>query len=208
MTKKKPANHRPPELFSETLSRWLHKRSGRTLQNLSELFAEKSFAILFLLLMALPALPVPTGGITHLTELITLLLCLELIVGRKTVWLPQKWLHKNVGRLLSGKAAARLISIVQWFERHSRRRGSWLLVRGPFLSFVGLVVWILTVAAFLSPPFSGLDTLPSLGVVTISLGLILEDLLIVVTGMMIGAAGVGISIAAGSAIYSGFHHLF
>lgn len=41
----------------------------------------------------------------------------------------------------------------------------------------------------LSPPFSGLDTLPALGAVAIALGIILEDLLVVAIGVALGAAG-------------------
>ncbi len=41
-----------------------------------------------------------------------------------------------------------------------------------------------------APPFSGLDTPPSLGVVLLSLGVLLEDFLVVVVAVAIGAAGV------------------
>jgi hypothetical protein len=41
----------------------------RTLGGLIEVFQEKSFAILFVLLLGLPALPLPTGGATHVFEI-------------------------------------------------------------------------------------------------------------------------------------------
>lgn len=194
-------------VFSDELDGWLKTGKDKTLLSLNKLFGEKTFAIAFLLLMALPALPLPTGGVTHVTEIITMLLCLELIAGRKSVWLPKRWLKTDVRKPLSGKAARRLIAFIEWFERRSRRRWNWLLTRRPVLSALGAIMLIFTVAAFLAPPFSGLDTLPALGVVVMSLGLILEDGLIALFGILIGIAGIGVEITAGTAIYDTGKHL-
>jgi hypothetical protein len=42
------------------------------------------------LLLGVPALPLPTGGATHVFEIIAVLLALELIVGREEIWLPRR----------------------------------------------------------------------------------------------------------------------
>lgn len=194
------------ELFSKELDRWLKTGGDKTLGGLTRLFGEKSFAIIFLLLMALPALPIPTGGLTHLTELIAMLVCLQMIIGRKTVWLPKRWRKIDVGRLLSGKAMVKLMSFIAWFERFSKQRWSTVLVRNPAPQGIGLLILLFTAAAFFAPPFSGLDTLPALGVVIISLALILEDALILLFGIAIGAVGIGLEIAAGAALYEGVRH--
>ena len=57
-----------------------------------------------------------------------------------------------------------------------------------------------TLGAFLAPPFSGLDTLPALGVVLLSLGVLLEDVAIVVAGLVVGAGGVVLEIFLGKAV--------
>jgi len=67
------------QTFSTRLSAWLKGKSPKTIKGLDETFAEKSFAVAFLLLMATAAIPIPTGGITHVFEVITLLLAAELI---------------------------------------------------------------------------------------------------------------------------------
>jgi hypothetical protein len=64
----------------------------------------------------------------------------------------------------------------------------------------GLIVIAFTVAAFVAPPFSGLDTLPSLGVVVISLGVLLEDIVVALIGILIGLVGVAVEVALGSAV--------
>jgi hypothetical protein len=51
-------------------------------------FQEKSFAVLFVLLLGVPALPLPTGGATHVFEVIAVLLALQLTAGRNEIWLP------------------------------------------------------------------------------------------------------------------------
>ncbi len=42
-----------------------------------EMFGEKGFAILLALVLSAPALPVPTGGATHVFEIISVLLALQ-----------------------------------------------------------------------------------------------------------------------------------
>jgi hypothetical protein len=63
-------------------------------------------------------------------------------------------------------------------------------------------------AHFLAPPFTGLDTLPALGVVLLSLGVLLEDFFVVVLGVIAGAAGVLLEIVLGKAALTGIQRLF
>ena len=62
---------------SDELEHWLGGDQPKTLGNLIELFGPRSFALIFVLLMALPALPLPTGGATHVLEAVTMLVALE-----------------------------------------------------------------------------------------------------------------------------------
>jgi hypothetical protein len=72
----------------------------------------------------------------------------------------------------------------------------------------GLLVLAGTLGAFLAPPFTGLDTLPSLGVVLLSLGVLLEDFFIVVVGLVVGCAGVLLELVLGRAAVHGIGSLF
>jgi hypothetical protein len=47
---------------SDEFEQWLASDQPKTLGNITELFGPRSFALVFVLLMALPALPLPTGG--------------------------------------------------------------------------------------------------------------------------------------------------
>jgi hypothetical protein len=185
--------------FSDQLDEWLDSPGKKTIGDLLEVFEDKAFALAFLLLMAPSALPIPTGGVTHVLEIITMLLAVELIVGRRSPWLPQRWLRHELGPTTQRRAIPILIRRIRWFERFSRPRLQALLDNRLFGSVVGVVIFGFTLGSFLAPPFSGLDTLPAMGVVVIALSLILEDALITAIGAAIGLAGVVLVIVLGSA---------
>jgi hypothetical protein len=197
-----------PVAFSDELEAWLHSRKPKTIAGLISVSGEKSFALVFLILMAIPALPIPTGGITHVFEVIVMLLCLELIIGRRTIWLPKRWLHRKLGKSITGRGIPYLIKKIRWLEKHSRPRMSGLLAQRQYLRLVGLTVLVLTIGAFVSPPFSGLDTLPSMGVVGIALGLILEDVIVYIVGLAIGIGGIILEIGLGAAATEAVRRFF
>jgi hypothetical protein len=190
--------HRAPARVSDQLERWLTADGPKTLGGLIDSFGEGSFAIVFVLLMAVPALPLPTGGVTHVFEVITMLLALELIVGRRRIWLPQRWRRVE----LSGSARTRFIETllrrIRGLERFSRPRGRWLFGHRLSGSAFGAVTLGLALTAFLAPPFSGLDTLPSLGIVVLALGYLLTDVVLAAVGAVVGAAGVASVVFLGS----------
>ena len=185
--------------FSNELEDWLEQPGKQTIQGLLYAFEERGFAILFLLLMSIPALPIPTGGVTHVFEVVVMLLALELVVGRRTPWLPKRALRHELGPATQKKAIPFIVRRVRWFEKYSRRRLEGVLENRLTLSALGLVILGFALTAFLAPPFSGLDTIPSLGVVVLSLALILGDALMALVGILIGVAGVALVIAIGSA---------
>lgn len=94
---------------------------------------------------------------------------------------------------------------IRWFEKFSRPRLTGLLNNKLFRSILGVFIFAFCLGAFLAPPFSGLDTLPALGVVVLSLGLILEDVVLLAIGIVIGCAGLAINIGLGSVIVNLFH---
>lgn len=51
-----------PRRFSDELEAWLVSEREKTLGSLIATFEDKSFAILFVLLLGVPALPLPTGA--------------------------------------------------------------------------------------------------------------------------------------------------
>jgi hypothetical protein len=196
------------ENVSDELERWLTGDRPKTLGSLVEVFGERSFAIIFALLMALPALPLPTGGATHVLEVIAMLLALELIAGRREVWLPARWRRFELDSASRRRFVTTLLRRIRWLERFSRPRGSWLFGHRLTGMAFGLVVLALALTAFVAPPFTGLDTLPSLGVVVLSIGILLLDAVLVIGGVTIGALGVVLVAGLSSLALSGLRKLF
>jgi hypothetical protein len=209
MTARQDRGHRATGI-SDELESWLHgegKGAGdKTLGGLIEVFEKRAFAIVFVILMAVPALPLPTAGATHVFEIIATLLALELIAGRDEIWLPRRWRARTLAT--NGRFITALVKVVRRLERLSRPRLRFVF--GHRLSNIvfGLLVAGGSIAAFLAPPFTGLDTLPALGVVLVSLGVLFEDFLLVAVGLVVGAAGIVLEILAAGAALKGLNSLF
>src|SRR3979411_2134790 len=79
------------EKVSDQIERWLDESNDHTVGALIDLFEEKSFALLFIILLGVSALPLPTGGATHVFDVIAVVVAAQLVVGRDKVWIPARW---------------------------------------------------------------------------------------------------------------------
>ena len=194
--------------LSRALERWLDGTDEKTLGSLIDLFEEKSFAVLFVLLLGVPALPLPTGGATHVFEVIAVLLAAQLVVGREEIWLPERWRQRELSGERQERFLTALMRMIRRLERVSKPRLRFAFNHRASNVVFGLLVIGGCAGAFLAPPFTGLDTLPALGVVLISLGVLLEDFAVVIAGVVIGAAGVALEIFLGKAAVDAVSGLF
>jgi hypothetical protein len=201
LSRSQPAD--APAMVSDQLECWLQRDGEKTVGSLVELFEEKSFAILFVLLLGVPALPLPTGGATHVFELIALVLAAQLIAGRDHIWLPRRWRSLQLAGDKQQRFIAGLLRSIRLLERISRPRLRFLFNHRSSNVAFGVLVIAGTLGAFLAPPFTGLDTLPALGVVLLSLAVLLEDFAVVIAALAVGAAGVALELAFGSAAVDG-----
>jgi hypothetical protein len=193
--------------LSDELQGWLAS-GDTTLGGLLDLFGPKSFAVMFVVLMAVPALPLPTGGATHVFEILVIIGAAQLIVGRSEIWIPRRWRATRLGGTDGNSRFVRaLIGVVRVLERIARPRMAPLFDRRPTMAVFGVLVVVGALGAFLAPPFTGLDTLPALGVMVMSLGVLMEDMLIVVCGVVIAGAGIAVEVALAGAAISLFSRL-
>ena len=193
--------------IADELEAWLRDGGDTSLGGLVDVFGPRSFALVFVLLLGVPALPLPTGGATHVFELIAMVVALQLVAGRDRIWLPRRWLRVELGGPRQQRFVHALLRLIRRLARLSRPRLRFLF--GHRLSGVvfGLLVTGGALAAFLAPPFSGLDTLPALGVVLVSLGVLLEDALVVGLGLAAGIVGIALEIVVGAAAVHGLGSL-
>jgi hypothetical protein len=194
--------------FSQELEDWLNGDAPKSLGSMADAFGEKSFAVVIMLLLFPSALPLPTGGLTDVFALIAALLALEMIVGARTIWLPQKLRHKQVGGSITGKAVPFIIRRIRKFESWSRPRLSGWFSNRWFARVHGALLLVCAAGTIVAPPFSGLDTLPALGGVAIALSIILEDVLVLGIGTLIGGGGIALIVTLGAAAARLFKSLF
>ena len=104
-----------PPSVSDLLEQWLGEDQPRTLGDLIDAFGEKSFAVVFIVLLSVPALPLPTGGVTHVFEAIAMLVAAQLVAGRRSIWLP------SPRRLAIAMAAPSSANVACWPVGWQRR---------------------------------------------------------------------------------------
>ncbi len=192
---------------SDALEQWLGSTGETTLGGLIDFFGQKSFALVFVLLLGVPALPLPTGGATHVFEIVAVLVALQLIAGRDQIWLPARWRKLELAGPRQQRFIGGLVRMVRRLERFSSPRLRWVFNHRLSNIVFGLLVVAGTVGAFLAPPFTGLDTLPALGVVLLSLAVLLEDIAIAIVAVIVGAVGVALEIFLGTAAIHGISGL-
>lgn len=95
-----------------------------------------------------------------------------------------------------------LMKAIRRLERLSRPRLRLLFGHRASSIVFGMLVIAGSLAAFLAPPFTGLDTLPALSVVLLSLGVLFQDFLIVLVALAVGVAGVTLDVVLGGAAIS------
>src|SRR5215210_1330771 len=102
--------------FSDELEEWLKSDGPKTIGALEKVFEEKTFAVAIMLLMFVPALPAPTGGITHVFEIITIIIAAQMVIGQRALWIPKRWRNRELGALATGKALPFVIRRIRFFE--------------------------------------------------------------------------------------------
>lgn len=183
--------------LSENIKSFLEDAdTSNNLRNLLAAIQGKSFALVICVLMLPASLPIPTAGITHVLELVTLFVALQMVVLRKYLWLPENILNTEAKWASNAQFIQSLTKFLQKVESFSSVRGAHIIRLDGMKVISGLCIILFTLAAFFAFPGTGLDTLPALGVVLLSLSLILEDLALFVVAIVVGIIGmvlVGVS---------------
>jgi hypothetical protein len=194
--------------FSDALEQWLDTADLKSLGALSEVFAEKSFAVAILLLMLVSATPLPTGGINLVFQTIAVVVAAQMVLGRQTLWLPKRWRQRELGTMITRKAIPFLMRRIRWLEKYSRPRWASLFHRSLFIRSIGVVLIAFAVAAALAPPLSGLEILPATGAAIVALAIILEDVVVLAIGLVIGTGGIALFVSVGAALVRVIRHVF
>lgn len=158
-----------------------------------DIFHERGFGIVLLLLampMALP-LPVPPG-VNVLLASPLILLTLQQMLGRHTIWIPEKWKRKT---LKTQSVQGMVHGMKPWAERAEmiiKPRLAWV-TRGLLSQLIGLTGFIMALSICVPVPLT--NTVPSLGIALMAAGTVMRDGLAVLAGMIIGLSWVAMLIS-------------
>jgi hypothetical protein len=55
-------------------------------------------------------------------EVITIVIAAQMVIGRRSLWIPKRWRNRELGALSTRKALPFVIRRIRWFEKFSRPR--------------------------------------------------------------------------------------
>ncbi|WP_425038971.1 exopolysaccharide biosynthesis protein [Primorskyibacter sp. S187A] len=159
---------------------------------------ERAFG-LFLLILALPCCIPFLYGIPQVVALPLMFIAAQILIGRRTPWLPQKLGTRTIATSGLTSLANRARPWLRRIEAVSRPRLS-ALTRPPMERLVGLA--LVAFSASILVPLPGTNTVPGFAVVIVSMGLLQRDGVLVILGALIGTTWIATLIFAGATLAS------
>lgn len=159
---------------------------------------ERAFG-LFLLILALPCCIPFLYGIPQVVALPLMFVSVQILLGRRTPWLPAKLGARTVSSEGLMSLATRAGPWLRRIEAVSSPRLAWL-TRAPFDRVLGAALVVFSASILV--PLPGTNSVPGLAVVVVSMGLLQRDGVLVILGTLLGTAWIASLIFAGATLVS------
>lgn len=159
---------------------------------------ERAFG-LFLLFLALPCCIPFLYGVPQVVALPMMFVSVQILLGRRVPWLPQKLGARTISAESLAGLAGRAGPWLRRIEALSRPRLT-ALTRAPADRILGLALVLFSASILV--PLPGTNTVPGFAVVIVSMGLLQRDGALVILGTIIGTAWIGTLIFAGASLAS------
>lgn len=154
-----------------------------TIKALLEQFHERGFGF-FLFMIALPAaLPIPALGLNTIIALPLMILTLQQAIGKRVVWVPQRWHDKTVSKKTIDGFVDKAASWVRRLEYFIKPRLIFM-TQGVFSHFIGIAGFIMALSVAIPLPLT--NTVPSFGIAVMAIGVLMRDGLAVIFGAAVG----------------------
>ena len=161
--------------------------NGISISEVARAVGEKGFGLLLIVLSLPSALPVPAPGYSTPFGLVMALIALQMIRGRRAVWLPQKIRTIRINPKLADKMIGSASRFLSKIERYIRPRQKWIRGRTGQAS-LALVVLIMACLMMLPIPLT--NTFPAMVIFMIGVGLSEEDGLLAIGAFTLGCCAV------------------
>lgn len=145
-------------------------------------FQSQGLAFL-LLILTIPCCISFIYGIKQILSIPILLICAQITVGRKSVWLPYSIRQKSISSRSVLKSVRQARKILRPLDSIGKERFS-IILRLPALSMIGACLIVLAIEILL--PFPGTNTIPGIAIVISSFGMLRGDGALTLAGVLIG----------------------
>ncbi len=168
------------------------------LQDILALAGERIFGFLFVILSFPSALPVPAPGYSIPFGILMLLLAIQLILGSKTPWLPEKMMKGSMKLKTVQAVLKKGLPWLRKIETLSRPRLNYVCTSLTGRIIIGIAIALMSISMMI--PIPGTNTLPAMGIFITAFGLQEDDGFISLIGLVVcliaGALSTSIIIAA------------
>jgi hypothetical protein len=162
-----------------------------TLRQILNITEERVFGFLFVILSLPSALPLPAPGYSTPFGVLLFLLAVQLIIGSKTPWLPEKWLDKSLEiKKVQGIVKAG-IPWLKKIELISRPRLTYVCTSATGRVIIGCAISLMAISMMI--PIPGTNTLPAMGIFVTGFGLLDDDGAISLGGLVVCLMGLTLS---------------
>ena len=177
--------------MAETLDQLAQKAAaqGPSIGDIIDSFADKSFGILFLILSLPSALPVPAPGYSTPFGLVIVLLSLQLLIGRRKLWIPKKLRNVRMKKTLARKILLTGSRKIRYLEKFIRPRHYWI---GSTFGMRIMATVLICMGCLMIMPIPLTNTAPAGVVFLLGLGLAEDDGLLALLAFAAGALAIAI----------------
>ncbi len=177
--------------LAETLEQVLASEDerGPSIGELTSAVGEKGFGLLLVVLSLPSALPVPAPGYSTPFGIVIGLLAIQMMVGRSTVWLPNKLKGVRINPTIAQKMIGAATKFLKFIEQFIRPRQLWIRSR---IGQAGLAIVVLIMACLMMLPIPLTNTFPAMVIFLVGVGLSEEDGLLAMGAFAIGCAAVAL----------------
>ena len=168
-----------------------HHSGEVTIDEIVNLAGERAFGLLFILLALPSALPVPAPGYATPFGILLFLLAAQLIGGAVHPWIPPRYAKRS---LKLSQVQSVLSMGLPWLRRVevlTRPRLSVVCHSRPGRLIIGLAIALMAMSMMVPIPLT--NTVPAIGIFLIGFGLLDEDGVISVAGLLVCAIGAALT---------------
>ncbi len=200
-----PGSGAKTHTFLQTLEHMAHDapEEGLSLSAIFDRLDERAFGA-GLFVLALPCAIPFLWGIPQIVALPMLALSTQMLAGRHEPWLPEQFARRRIDQPGLQRMARFGRKWFGWLEHVAYPRASWLAKR-PFERPVALFLTLFSTSILL--PIPGTNSVPGIAVAIVAFGLMARDGLLVLFGMILGSAWIGLLVFGGSQVIAFFQGL-